>query len=164
MKTNWLVKLGGSEFKVCRMNDAPIASQPKCDNPQTVGGWLREQLATAVMFRPDVENLIVVSLSVRCWPIGFEVIANGTLDTILCHPREVFKSAIVSNAHSIILAHNHPSGDPTPSEADIKVTRDMYRAGQLMKIELRDHIILGDRTYPGQGICSLREMGYLYNA
>ena len=163
MKTNWLVKLGGSEFKVCRMNDAPIASQPKCDNPQTVGGWLREQLATAVMFRPDVENLIVVSLSVRCWPIGFEVIANGTLDTILCHPREVFKSAIVANAHSIILAHNHPSGDPTPSEADIKVTRDMVRAGQLMKIEVRDHIILGDKAVHPTGWCSLREMGYFYN-
>lgn len=161
---SWLVKLGGGEFKVCRMNDAPLASQPKCDNAQTVGRWLRDQLATAVMFRPDVENLIVVNLSARLWPIGFEIISNGTLDTILCHPREVFKSAIVSNAHSIILAHNHPSGDPTPSEADIKVTRDMYRAGQLMRIELRDHIILGDRTYPGQGICSLREMGYLYNA
>ena len=160
---SWLVKLGGGEFKVCRMNDAPLASQPKCDSAQAVGGWLREQLATAVMFRPDVENRIVVNLSARLWPIGFEIISNGTLDTILCHPREVFKSAIVSNAHSIILAHNHPSGDPTPSEADIKVTRDMYRAGQLMRIELRDHIILGDRTYPGQGMCSLREMGYFYN-
>ena len=160
---SWLVKLGGGEFKVCRMNDAPLASQPKCDNAQTVGRWLRDQLATAVMFRPDVENLIVVNLSARLWPIGFEIISNGTLDTILCHPREVFKSAIVANAHSIILAHNHPSGDPTPSEADIKVTRDMVRAGQLMKIEVRDHIILGDKAVHPTGWCSLREMGYFYN-
>ena len=159
---SWLVKLGGSEFKVCRMNDAPLTPQPKCDNAQTVGSWLREQLATAVMFRPDVENLIVVHLSARLRPIGFEIICNGTLDTILCHPREVFKSAIVANAHSIILAHNHPSGDPAPSEADINVTRNMVRAGELMKIEVRDHIILGDKAVHPTGWCSLREMGYFY--
>ena len=95
--------------------------------------------------------------------IRVEEISDGTLDTILVHPREVFKSAIAANAHAIVLAHNHPSGDPTPSEADIKVTRDLIRAGQLLKIEVIDHVIIGRATSGrAKDYASLREMGYFY--
>jgi DNA repair protein RadC len=96
--------------------------------------------------------------------IDVKAISQGTLDTLLVHPREVFKPAISAGAAAIVLAHNHPSGDPTPSEADIKVTRDLIRAGQLLKIEVLDHVILGratperDRDY-----VSLRELGYFYS-
>ena len=83
------------------------------------------------------------------------LVAHGTLDTILVHPREVFRAAITANAAVIVLAHNHPSGEATPSEADIKVTRDLIRAGQLLKIEVLDHVIVGN----GQR-ASLRELGY----
>jgi len=76
---------------------------------------------------------------------------------VLVHPREVFRVAIMTAAASIILVHNHPSGDPTPSEADIKVTRDLIRAGQLLKIEVVDHLVMG---YPGHQ--SLRALGYFY--
>ena len=91
----------------------------------------------------EVENFQVVLLNTRRRLIRVEQISQGTLDTILVHPREVFKAAIVAGASAIVLAHNHPSGDPSPSEADIKVTRDLIRAGQLLKIEVLDHIILG---------------------
>lgn len=77
--------------------------------------------------------------------------------TILVHPREVFREAVATGASAIVLMHNHPSGDSTPSEADIKVTRDMIRAGQLMKIEVLDHVIMGHPNH-----CSLRELGYFY--
>ena len=90
-------------------------------------------------------------------------ISQGTLDTLLVHPREVFKPAITAGAAAIVLAHNHPSGDPTPSEADIKVTRDLIRAGQLLKIEVLDHIILGRATAERKrDYVSLRELGYFY--
>ena len=90
-----------------------------------------------------------------------EEISQGTLDTLLVHPREVFKCAIAANAASLVLAHNHPSGDPSPSEADIKVTRDLIRAGQLLKIEVVDHIILGRATAGrAKDYSSLRELGY----
>jgi len=85
-------------------------------------------------------------LNTRKRLIRVDVISQGTLDTILVHPREVFRAAIVANAAGIVLVHNHPSGDPTPSEADIKVTRDLIRAGQLLKIEVVDHIIIGHAT------------------
>jgi DNA repair protein RadC len=96
-------------------------------------------------------------------PIGLEVISNGTLDTILVHPREVFRPAVILSAAAIILCHNHPSGDPEPSAADIKVTRELIRAGQVLKIEVLDHIILGrastERPYD---YASLRELGHFY--
>jgi DNA repair protein RadC len=86
---------------------------------------------------------------------------EGTLDTLLVHPREVFKSAIAANAAAIVLAHNHPSGDPSPSESDIKVTRDLIRAGQLLKIDVLDHIIIGRATSERpKDYTSLRELGY----
>jgi DNA repair protein RadC len=80
---------------------------------------------------------------------------------LLIHPREVFKPAIVLGAAAIVLAHNHPSGDPSPSESDIKVTRDLIRAGQLLKIEVLDHVILGSATPERtKDYASLRELGY----
>jgi len=77
------------------------------------------------------------------------------MDTILVHPREVFRLAVAASASAMVLAHNHPSGDPTPSEADVKVTRDLIRAGQILKIEVLDHIIIGNPNHN-----SLRALGY----
>ena len=75
----------------------------------------------------------------------------------------MFRPAISANASAVFLAHNHPSGDPTPSEADIRFTRDIVRAGKLLKIDVLDHIILGRRTTErGKDYVSLRELGYLY--
>ncbi|HTB82236.1 MAG TPA: JAB domain-containing protein [Candidatus Sulfotelmatobacter sp.] len=162
---SWLTTLHGSEFKLMRLHDSVALAQETMECPENVCNFLRPRLEISLAYRRDVENFIVVHLSTRKKAIGFEVVSNGTLDTLLVHPREVFKSAIVTNAAGIVLAHNHPSGDPTPSEADIKVTRDLIRAGQLLKIEVIDHIILG-RTGPGQckGWASLRELGYFYTS
>lgn len=157
---NFLTKLNGCEFKVMRLNDAPLSSVT-LDEPQAVVDYLTPMLATSIAYRPDTENFIVVHLSTRKKPIGFEVVSNGTLDTLLVHPREVFKSAIINNAAAVILVHNHPSGDPSPSEADIKVTRDLIRAGQILRIDVCDHIILG-KSSPEQlkPFSSLRELGF----
>ena len=88
-------------------------------------------------------------------------ISQGTLDTILVSSLVVFSPAITKRASAIVLVHNHPSGDPAPSEADIKVTRDLIRAGQLLKIEVLDHVILGRRTNERpRDYVSLREAGY----
>jgi DNA repair protein RadC len=163
MKTNsyWMTKLHGAEFKVLRLQETPTDNAPT-DTPEAIVRYLREQLPNSPAYNPDVESLIVILLNARLRPIGWQIISTGTLDTLLVHPREVFKPAIVMNAAAIVLAHNHPSGDPSPSEADIKVTRDMIRAGQLMKIEVIDHVIMG-RATPEQPkeYASLRELGYL---
>jgi DNA repair protein RadC len=131
---------------------------PVLDNPETIAGLLREDNRVY-----DVEHFQVLLLNTRRKLIRAETISQGTLDTILVHAREVFKLAIASNASAIVLVHNHPSGDPTPSEADIKVTRDLIRAGQLLKIDVLDHIILGRATKERtKDYASLRELGYFY--
>ena len=112
----------------------------------------------------NVETLQVLLLNTRRRLIRVEPVTNGTIDTLLVHPREVFKAAIAANAAAVVLAHNHPSGDPTPSEADIKVTRDLIRAGQLLKIEVLDHVIIGRATPERpKDYASLRELGYFYS-
>jgi DNA repair protein RadC len=132
---------------------------PVLDNPEAIVRLLREQNLVK-----NVETFQVLLLNTRRRLIRVAEIAQGTLDTILVHPREVFKAAIAANAAAIVLAHNHPSGDPTPSEADIKVTRDLIRAGQLLKIEVLDHVILGRATKERQkDYASLRELGYFYS-
>jgi DNA repair protein RadC len=113
----------------------------------------------------NAEVFQVLLLNTRRRLIGEPAkIADGTLDTILVHPREVFRPAIQASAAAIVLVHNHPSGDPAPSEADIKVTRDLIRAGQLLKIEVLDHVILGRATQERpKDYVSLRELGYFYS-
>jgi DNA repair protein RadC len=131
---------------------------PTLDTPEQVADLLREDNRFF-----DVENLQILLLNTRKRLIRIEKISQGTLDSILVHPREVFKSAITANAASVVLAHNHPSGDPTPSEQDIKVTRDLIRAGQLLKIDVIDHVIMGKATEGrARDYVSLRELGYFY--
>jgi DNA repair protein RadC len=131
---------------------------PTLDSPELIADLLREENRAY-----DVENFQVVLLNTRRKLIRVEKVSQGTLDTILVHPREVFKSAIAANAAAVVLAHNHPSGDPTPSEADIKVTRDLIRAGQLLKIDVLDHVIIGRSTQERpKDYVSLRELGYFY--
>ena len=126
------------------------------DTPERMADLLREANRSYT-----VETFQVVFLNTRRRLLAVEAVSQGTLDTILVHPREVFSSAITRRASAIAIAHNHPSGDPTPSEADIKVTRDLIRAGQLLRIEVVDHIILGKRTdQRPKDYFSLREAGY----
>jgi DNA repair protein RadC len=144
-------------FALARKMAAELQCEsPVLDNPENVVQLLREH-----NLLKRTETLQVLLLNTRNKLIRVEDISDGTLDTILVHPREVFKSAIAANAHAIVLAHNHPSGDPTPSEADIKVTRDLIRAGQLLKIEVIDHVIIGRATSGrAKDYASLRELGY----
>lgn len=146
-------------FALARKMAAELQSQsPLLDQPVEV-----VKLIADSCLDKRVETLQVLLLNTRRRLIRVQEISNGTLDTILVHPREVFHSAIAANAAAIILAHNHPSGDPTPSEADIKATRDLIRAGQLLKIEVLDHIIIGRATAErSQAYSSLRELGYFY--
>jgi len=142
-----------------RMAGELRAESPVLDHPEAIADLLREENRVR-----EVETLQVVLLNTRRRLIRIEEISNGTLDTLLVHAREVFRRAIAANASAIVLVHNHPSGDPMPSEADIKITRDLIRAGQLLKIEVLDHLILGRATPERpKDYSSLRELGYFYS-
>jgi DNA repair protein RadC len=146
------------EYKVVSLRECPTPeSLLLCETPQQAADYWRLNIATHPYHNPDVECLAVLMLNTRRRVKGHQLVSHGTLDTILVHPREVFRAAIVCAASAVVLAHNHPSGDPTPSEADIKVTRDLIRAGQLLKMEVLDHVIIGAGRH-----ASLRSLGYLY--
>jgi|CZKV01.1.fsa_nt_gi hypothetical protein len=101
----WHTKLGGSEFRIMRMNDASAFSLA-LNNPEAMVEYLLPRLKESIIFRCDVENFIVIHLNTRLRPIGFEIISQGTIDTLLVRPAEVFKGAIVANSAAIALAHN----------------------------------------------------------
>jgi DNA repair protein RadC len=131
---------------------------PLLSTPESVADLLRDEFRNS-----ETEEFVVVLLNVRQRLIRTEKVSTGILDSILVHPREVFKHAVAGNASSVVLAHNHPSGDPSPSEADIRVTRDLIRAGQVLKIPVFDHVIMGKRTAERlKDYVSLRELGHFY--
>ena len=129
------------------------------DNPSAAVDLLREDYAGCAL-----ETMKLICLNTRRKLIRIVTISNGTLDSLHISPRDLFREAIVCRASAVILAHNHPSGDPSPSTADIQVTRDLIRAGQLLKIEVQDHVILGKLSeHRDRDFVSLREMGFFHS-
>ena len=120
-------------------------------NPSTVAGYYMED-----MRHRRQEYMKLVMLNTRSRVLGESEISKGTVNMSVISPRELFVEALQKNAVYIILLHNHPGGDPSPSEDDILITRRIQDAGRLIGIELLDHIIIGDNRY-----VSLREEGYL---
>jgi len=143
-----------SEFKVMRVREC-VPTQ-LVETPQAAADYWRSNVTVAPWFDPAKEAFVVLVLNTRRRILGHNLVTLGSLDTCGVHPREVFRPAIVAAGHAVILMHNHPSGDATPSDADIRVTRDLFRGGQLLRIEVVDHVIVGNERHS-----SLRELGFL---
>jgi DNA repair protein RadC len=126
-----------------------------CDTPDRAVEYWRQHVATEPHFQPECECLVALLLNTRRRIKGHQLIGVGTLDSVLVHPREVFRSAVIAGASALVLMHNHPSGDPVPSDGDIRVTRDLIRAGQILKIDVLDHVVVGHNSRS-----SLRELGF----
>ena len=147
------------EYKVVPLLDCPTPeSLQLCVTPQKAADYWRLHVPANPYFNPECECFIVLLLNTRRRVKGHHIVSFGTQDTLLVHPLPVFRLAIITSASAVVLMHNHPSGEPTPSEADIKVTRDLIRAGQLLKIEVLDHIVVGHPNH-----VSLRNLGYFYS-
>lgn len=93
------------------------------------------------------EKFVVVMLNARNKIIGINVVSEGSLTASIVHPREVFQPAILTSAASIICLHNHPSGDPMPSQDDLQITRILVDAGKILDIRVLDHIIIGENRF-----------------
>lgn len=104
----------------------------------------------------DREMLVVCCLDTKNQPTLINIVSIGTLNSSLVHPREVFKAAVLGNAASVIIAHNHPSGDPSPSSEDISITTRIKESGKILGIDVIDHIVIGFNNY-----VSLKERGLL---
>ncbi|HZM27507.1 MAG TPA: DNA repair protein RadC [Gemmatimonadales bacterium] len=101
--------------------------------------------------REQREHFMVLLLNARHEVVAKETVSIGSLNASIVHPREVFKPAVVASAATVVLVHNHPSGDPEPSEEDLAITRRLVEAGDLLGIQVLDHVIVAER-----GVVSLR--------
>ena len=126
-------------YKIRLVKDSNIELSKQIRSPEDVSDVIAAMLADL-----DTEQMICVLLDTKNRVICTQVIAHGGLNACYVRIADVFKTAILSNAHCIIVAHNHPSGETMPSAEDIKLTRDLIAAGKLLDIELLDHIIYAD--------------------
>jgi DNA repair protein RadC len=147
------------EWKLVALRECPFPEALQlCDTPERAVSYWHANVKTAQQFNPECECFVVPHLNTRRRVKGHHLVSIGTMDTVLMHAHELFRIAIAASSAAVILMHNHPSGDATPSEADIKATRDLIRAGQLLNIEVLDHVIVGANTFQ-----SLRSLGYFYS-
>ncbi|MGB1701278.1 MAG: JAB domain-containing protein, partial [Nannocystaceae bacterium] len=129
---------------------AEIEGRPSVTCPADVARLVRAQLVGAM-----AEHFMAVGLNARHRVVMFEVIAVGSLGHVDVHPRELFRRAVSTGVHSMVLAHNHPSGSPSPSDADVALTRRMVEVGALLGIPVLDHVIVasgGDASLAALGM------------
>lgn len=134
-----------------RLARTSVLDKPKICSPRDVANLLM-----AEMSRYDREYFKALCLNTKNQVISIETVSIGSLSASIVHPRELFKNPIKRSSAALILVHNHPSGDPTPSTEDIEVTQRLCEAGKILGIEVLDHIIIGDRKF-----VSLREKGII---
>lgn len=139
------IELGGRIARTTQVKEGTVMSS------SWVGNYLMEEMASLTQ-----EHVVALYLNTKNEIIKKETLFVGSLNSSVAHPREIFKGAVRYSAARIILAHNHPSGNTDPSEADFSFTRRVVDAGELMGIEVIDHIIIGETEY-----LSLREHGLM---
>ena len=140
-----------------RLSEGARGKQTTISSPADAAAVMREDMRLL-----DREEFHVLLLNTKNGLIKPALISRGSLNASIVEPREVFKDAISVSAASMILVHNHPSGDPTPSAEDIAVTKRFVKAGELLNISVLDHIILGHRADSrGQEFASLKELGLM---
>lgn len=130
-----------------RVARAELPQRHILDSPEAIYRVLGPQLA-----HQKNEHFLAVYLDIKNRQIFQKVISTGIINSTLVHPREVFKEAVIQGAYALVVAHNHPSGDPEPSSEDLEITRRLIHCGKLMQIELLDHVIIGRNQF-----VSLRE-------
>ena len=136
-----------AQLKACfelgkRQDLEPELKNYDIKNPQSVVKAIRASIKDKAK-----EHFKLILLDTRNKIIGISTISIGTLNASLVHPREIFKEAIIHNSASVVLAHNHPSGDPEPSEEDLTITKRLVESGKILGIEVIDHIIIGKTNF-----------------
>jgi len=138
-----------------RMAKETLAKQ-KIDSPELVNELVGREMR---MLRNEAMRVIL--LDTRYHLIRFEDVSSGTVNESIAHPREIFRPAVMASAYAVIVVHNHPSGDPSPSQADHNLTRRLAEAAELMQIKLLDHVIIGAQSNTTPGYFSFKEAGVL---
>jgi len=143
-------------FEVGKRLARGTGSRPVLDSPQVVHDYLAPE-----MWAMDRERLEVLLVNTRHRLVWREVVSIGTINESIAHPREILRPAVIHSAYGFLLVHNHPSGDPAPSEADRRLTRRIRDAAELLQVHLVDHIIIGAPDGQRSPYFSFKEAGLL---
>ncbi|MFG6121127.1 RadC family protein [Thalassobacillus sp. B23F22_16] len=146
-------------YEIVRVKQVVMESQVKNDIVRSPEDGA--DIAYDFIGEDDREIFLVMCLNTKNRVIAVHRCHVGSLNASIVHPREVFKTAIMNNSASIMVAHQHPSGDPQPSQEDIHITRRLHEAGQLIGIQLLDHLVIGEKVNSRIKFNSLKEKGYL---
>jgi DNA repair protein RadC len=148
------------QIKVTTVMEQP-ATDAKTDAPEVAAQFWRDTIAQTPWFDSMKEQLVVLLLNTRYHITGFSMVSVGSANESLAHPREVFRPAIVAASYAMIVMHNHPSGDPSPSQSDHSLTRRLAEGAELLQIKLLDHIVVGEPRESQAGYFSFKEAGVL---
>ena len=129
------------EIKVSRINEMPCDTN-KLDMPEQAVRYWKENIEKMPWYDPEREQCVTVMLNTRYRPTGHNLVSIGSLIESIAHPRDIFRGAVATNAYAIILMHNHPSGEVSPSEADHRLTRRIQEGATLLQITFLDHVIV----------------------
>ena len=155
-------RFNAKEFKLVSLRECSFRDgNPLVETPKDAADYWRKHISTEARFNPHAESLVLLMLNTRRRLIGHVVLSQGTKNTLLINNGDVLRTAVIAGADAVVLMHNHPSGDPCPSDKDIKATHEFRRAGALLKIEVCDHVIMGKPSVESaRDFASLREIGY----
>ena len=142
------------EIKIMTVRES-TATYP-CHAPTDIRNFWDSEISKSSWFQDDKEMFIAIFLNAKNGISGYNLISLGLVNASLVHPREVFRPAIISSASAIIVVHNHPSKDSTPSSEDIRITKQLIEASRIIDIPILDHIIIGTTTlsFRESGVCN----------
>ena len=143
-------------FEIARRLARGIAPRPKIDNPEMIYKILGPELQ---MLRKEVVRVMLLNTKYELLTI--EEVSSGSVNESVAHPREIFRPALIHCAFAIVVVHNHPSGDPSPSEADRRLTRRLVESAEVLGIRLLDHVIVGAPAEGKLPYVSFRELGLI---
>ena len=130
------------QFRVLTVGEAP-ARPLSLDSPEAVASALLYEIASKPWFDPEKEHMVVFVLNTRYRLKGWHLASLGTINESMCHPREILRPVVVAAGYAFVIAHNHPSGEPSPSESDRVVTRRVKEASSILMVRLLDHVVIG---------------------
>jgi len=146
MERIYLTQFPGTKYRIELVREGTEGSVSISQKP-LIGAKSVYQYIRAGLENKDREFFVSILFNTRLIPLGVNLVAIGGLNYAVVHPREVFKAAVLASASSLIIAHNHPSGDIGPSKEDINITNKLVQAGKLLDIPVNDHIIVGRNRY-----------------
>ncbi len=157
-------KLHGKFMIEAKLQTVRVCEQPApvTNTPEKVAAVWNQYVTDSSWYEAGREQLVLFTLDTRHRCTGYFLISVGTLNEALAHPREIMRPVIMSGAYAFVLLHNHPTGDPTPSEADRALTRRIREAADILQVHMLDHVIMGDQSlgWP-QPYFSFKEHGLL---